>query len=93
MLFFLAMLPYILFANMQAEQVLAKSCLEYYKTYEGYGKHKAFVYARETETGKDRCNWAYGHARAKEAVDSAMKGCQSIVLDAECILLDSDGTF
>jgi len=87
------LLPHTLFANMQPKNVLAKSCLEYYKTYEGQGKHKAFVYARETETGKDRCNWAYGHASAKEAVDSAMKGCQSVMLNAECILLDSDGTF
>jgi len=78
---------------MQAKNVLAKACLEYYHKYEGQKKHKAFVYAREKETGKDRCNWAYGYVTVEEAIDSAMKNCQSFMLNAECILLYTDGIF
>jgi hypothetical protein len=55
--------------------------------------HKAFVYAREKDTDIDRCNWAYGHTNSKDAIESAMKGCQSYVLNAECIVVDIDGDF
>jgi len=89
------LLIYTLFlhANMLPQNVLGKNCLKYYHSYEGQSEHNAFVYAREKETGKDRCNWAYGYATVEEAIDSAMKNCQSFTLNAECKLLYTDGVF
>jgi len=87
-------LPYMLFANMFPQNVLTKNCLNSYEnSYLSQNDHKAFVYAREKETDKDRCNWGYGYATVEEAIDSAMKGCQSVMLNAECMLIDSDGNF
>jgi len=87
-------LPYTLVANMLPQNVLTKNCLNSYEnSYLSKDNHKAFVYAREKETDKDRCNWGYGYARVEEAIDSAMKGCQSVMLNAECMLIDSDGNF
>ncbi len=81
-------------ADMLPQNVLTKNCLNNYKnSYLTQKDHKAFVYAREKETDKDRCNWGYGYASTQEAIDSAMKGCQSVMLNAECILVDTDGTF
>jgi hypothetical protein len=81
-------------ANMLPQNVLSKNCLESYKnSYLSQKDHKAFVYAREKETDKDRCNWAYGYDATKEAIDSSMKGCQSVLLNAECTLVDTDGVF
>ncbi len=85
--------PNLLLSDMLPENVLGKSCLEYYHNYEGQANHKAFVYAREKETDKDRCNWSYGYATAQEAIDSAMKGCQSVMLNAECKLIYTDGVY
>lgn len=84
----------IVLAGMQPENILAKNCLKSYNnTYLSQKNHKAFVYAREKETDKDRCNWSYGYASTQEAIDSAMKGCQSVLLNAECMLVDTDGDF
>jgi len=70
-----------LHADMLPQNVLAKNCLDSYKnSYLSQKEHKAFVYAREAKTDKDRCNWAYGYASAQEAIDSAMKDCQSVML-------------
>lgn len=83
-----------LHAGMLPQNVLVKNCLESYKsTYLSEKDHKAFAYAREKETDKDQCSWAYGYATSKDAIDSAMKGCQSVMLNAECTLVDTDGTF
>ena len=90
----LGALPYTLVANMLPQNVLTKNCLNSYEnSYLPQNDHKAFVYAREKETDKDRCNWGYGYATVEEAIDSAMKGCQSVMLNAECMLIDSDGNF
>jgi len=92
--FYVMLLPLVALAAMQPENVLAKHCLKNYNnTYLSQKDHKAFVYAREKETDKDRCNWSYGYATTQEAIDSAMKGCQSVLLNAECMLIDTDGEF
>jgi len=89
-----SMFTALIWADMKPETVLTQNCLNNYKnTYLSHKNHKAFVYARENETGKDRCNWAYGYDNMEEAIDSAMKGCQSYVLNAECIVVDTEGTF
>jgi len=76
------------------KNVLGSNCLQNYtNSYLSQKSHKAFVYAREKKTGKDRCNWSYGYNTIKEAVTSAMKGCQSVLLNAECTLVDTDGVF
>jgi len=81
-------------ADMLPQNVLSKNCLESYQnSYLSQKDHKAFIYAREEETGKDKCNWGYGYATTEEAIDSAMKGCQSVLLNAECTLVDTDGVF
>jgi len=80
-------------ADMLPKNVLSKNCLESYHSYKGDAKHKAFVYAREKETDKDRCTWFYGNSTVEEAIDSAMKKCQSFVLNAECKVIDRDGVF
>lgn len=92
-IYYLLVLSLWLYADMLPENVLGKNCLKYYHTYENQREHKAFVYAREEETGKDRCNWAYGYPTQEEAIDSAMKHCQSVMLNAECKLLYTDGVF
>jgi len=46
-------------ADMLPKNVLASNCLQDYKNnYLSKKTHKAFVYAREKDTGKDRCNWS-----------------------------------
>ena len=92
-IYYLLVLSLWLHADMLPQNVLGKNCLKYYHSYEGQAKHNAFVYAREEKTGKDRCNWAYGYATQEEAIDSAMKHCQSAILNAECKLLYTDGVF
>jgi len=90
----LILLSSSVFAELKPENVLARSCLDYYNNkYLNKKQHQAFVYAREAKTDKDRCNWANGYKTAQEAIDSAMKGCRSRVLNAECKLVSSDGVF
>lgn len=92
--YYLLLLTLGLYANMSPQNVLTKNCLNSYKnSYLSQNEHKAFVYARERKTDKDRCNWGYGYVSTQEAIDSAMKGCQSELLNAECILIDTDGKF
>ena len=93
-MYYLLVLSLWLHADMLPQNVLAKNCLNSYSnTYLSQNNHKAFVYARESETDKDRCNWAYGYATTQEAIESAMRGCQSVMLNAECITIDTDGIF
>ena len=81
-------------AEFTPKNLLTKSCLQsYLSTYKSQKNHKAFVYARERDTGKDRCNWAYGYNTLEEAINSAMKGCQSYPLNAECKVINKDGKF
>ncbi|MCF6245532.1 MAG: hypothetical protein L3J43_10925 [Sulfurovum sp.] len=93
-LYYLIVLSLWLHADMSPQHVLTKNCLNSYKSsYLSQADHKAFVYAREPKTDKNRCNWGYGYVSRQEAIDSAMKGCQSVMLNAECILVDTDGKF
>ena len=93
-LLLLTLFTYMLQAEVLPKNILAKSCLNsYLHAYKSKKDHKAFVYAREKETDKDRCNWSYGYASTEEAIDSAMKGCQSVLLNAECMLVDTDANF
>ncbi len=88
------LLSFTLYADMLPKNVLSTSCLEDYHKYDKYKNHKAFVYAREKETDKDRCDWSYGYSTMQEAIESAKKGCQSIILlNAECIVIDRDGAY
>jgi len=83
-----------LFAAPVPESILTKHCLKsYQETYKSLESHKAFVYARESETGKDKCGWGYGHATGNEAKKGAMKQCTSFQLNAECIIVDLDDTY
>ena len=87
-------LPYLLNADMLPQNVLAKNCLNSYEnSYLSQSDHKAFAYAREKETGKDRCNWGYGYASVEEAKKGAMKQCTRFQLNAECIIIDTDGEY
>jgi len=93
-LLFAYSIPHALIADMSPEQVMTKNCLQSYQNnYLSKENHKAFVYAREKETGKDRCSWSYGHTTAQEAIKTAMKSCQSVILNAECQLIDTDGKY
>jgi hypothetical protein len=83
-----------LYASVVPEKILTKSCLNsYLNTYKSQKDHKAFVYARESETGKDRCGWGYGYESVKEAKKGAMKQCTGFYLNAECIIVDADGEY
>ncbi len=94
LLLLLLLLSSSAFAEIKPENVLGRSCLDYYNNkYLNKKQHQAFVYAREAKTDKDRCNWANGYKTVQEAIDSAMKGCRSRVLNAECKLVSSDGVF
>ena len=84
----------LLSANVLPKKVLTKNCLnDYLNTYTSQKDHKAFVYARESKTGKDRCGWGYGYESAKEAKKGAMKQCTGFQLNAECIIIDTDGEY
>jgi len=83
-----------LYADIPPESVLTKNCLNsYLNTYKSQTDHKAFVYARENDTGKDRCGWGYGYESVQEAKKGAMKQCTSFGLNAECIIVDADGKY
>lgn len=81
-------------AEFSPQNVLTKSCLQsYLNTYKSQKNHKAFVYARERDTGKDRCGWGYGYGSVEEAKKGAMKQCTGFQLNAECIIVDVDGKY
>lgn len=85
---------FFLHAEVAPENILTKSCLNsYLNTYKTQKDHKAFVYARESETGKDRCGWGYGYETGEEARKGAMKQCTGFQLNAECIIIDVDGEY
>ena len=93
-LFLLLYCMTMIHAELVPQNVLGKNCLKSYNTsYLSQKNHKAFVYARERETDKDRCNWSSGYTTTEEAIESAMKGCQSYLLNAECIVVATDGIF
>lgn len=86
--------PSLVFTEILPKNVMTSPCLNSYKeTYKSHKTHKAFSYAREVKTGKDRCSWAYGLDSLKEAKKIAMKNCTKHNLNAECHIIDEDGTF
>jgi len=90
----LLLLPIYLSANLSPKNVMTSSCLQsYQQAYQSHKTHKAFSYAREAETGTDRCGWGYGNATIEEAKKAAMKQCTEHQLNAECKIVDIDGKF
>jgi hypothetical protein len=84
----------IIWAEILPENIMAQNCLNSYKVaYKNQKLHKAFSYARETKTGKDRCGWSYGYNTVDEAKKSAMRYCTKHNLNAECHIVDEDGKF
>jgi len=83
--YLLLLLPLLLQATVNPENVLAASCLkDYQNAYQKLKIHKAFVYAREVKTGKDRCSWNYGSDTPENTKKSALKDCRKYQLNAEC---------
>jgi len=92
--YLLLLLPLLLQATVNPENVLAGSCLkDYQNAYQKLKTHKAFVYAREEKTGKDRCSWNYGSDTPENAKKSALKNCRKYQLNAECKVVDIDGNY
>lgn len=89
----ISLVSFTLYADILPKNVLGTSCLKGYHKYDKYKNHKAFVYAREKKTDKERCNWSYGYSTIQEAIASAKKGCQSVILNAECRVIDKDGVY
>ena len=82
------------YAKILPENIMTTSCLNSYKiAYKNHKSHKAFSYARETKTGKDRCGWGYGYNTIEEAKQRAIKQCAKYNLNAECHIVDEDGKF
>ena len=93
-LLLLTLFAHMLYADMPPENILTKNCLQsYLTTYKNQKDHKAFVYARESDTGKDRCGWGYGYESVEKAEKGAMKQCTGFQLNAECIIVDVDGEY
>jgi ankyrin repeat protein len=92
--YLLLLLPLLLQATVSPENVLADKCLKDYETiYKKQKKHKAFVYAREAKTGKDRCSWNYGSDTPENAKKRALQSCRKYQLNAECKVIDIDGKY
>ncbi len=86
--------PALSWAAPAPENIMAKSCLDDYQTtYKTLKKHKAFVYSREEETGKDRCQWHYGGKDVETAKKEALKSCAKLQLNAECFVVDADDEY
>lgn len=93
-LLILTLMTLCAYANMPVEHVLGKGCLHSYNDiYKPAKNHKAFVYAREKDTGNDRCVWWFDRPSLEEAIEASMKRCQTFILDAECVLVDQEGVF
>jgi len=88
------LLPLLLLASVKPENVLSASCLkDYQNAYQKHKTHKAFSYASEEKTGKNRCGWGYGYDNLIDAKKTAMKQCTKHNLNAECKLIDVDGKY
>ena len=87
-------LPILSWAAPSPETVLTDKCLSaYQKKYKNKKTHKAFIYAREEDTGKNRCQWSYGNADVETAKNNAIAACAKHQLNAECIVVDADGEY
>ena len=85
--------PCYLIADISPERILGKSCLQsYQKTYSSLKEFKAFVYAREKETGRDYCQWSYAASTLEEAIEQAMKNCNG-KRRSPCKVVDKNGEF
>ena len=92
--YFLLLLPLLLQATVNPENVLSSSCLkDYQNAYQKHKSYKAFSYAMEEKTGITRCGWGYGYDNVTDAKKSAMKQCTKHNLNAECKLIDIDGEY
>jgi len=81
-------------ADVKPENVIAGGCLKsYQKEYLSFKEHKVFVYARESDTNKDKCGWNYNNSDLEVAKREAMKQCSDHPLDAPCVIVDVDGKF
>ena len=88
------LLPTFSWAAPSPETVLTDKCLNSYHTrYKNKKNHKAFIYAREEDTGKNRCQWQYGADSVDTAIDKAIQACAKYQLNAECIVVDADGEY
>jgi len=93
-IFILTLLTLYTYADMRVQEVLGVDCLKSYKDiYLPAKNHKAFIYAREKDTDKDRCVWWFGVSSLDEAIKGSMKKCQTYMLNAECMLVDTEGVF
>lgn len=87
-------LPLLSWAAPAPETVLTQKCLTSYQTkYKNSKSPKAFVYAREEKTGKNRCQWNYGSVDVETAKNKAVAACAKYQLNAECIVVDTDGEY
>ncbi|WP_165874669.1 ankyrin repeat domain-containing protein [Cocleimonas flava] len=94
LLVLILLFPALSWAVPAPERILNKSCLNAYQTqYKNLKQHKAFVYVREEKTGKDRCQWHYGAKDVETAKREAIKSCAKHQLNAECLVVDADGTY
>jgi hypothetical protein len=81
-------------AKVLPEDLLSANCLKDYRTkYLPIKSHKAFSYARENSTGKERCGWSYGYLNLEETKAVALKQCNKYGLKAKCSIVDVDGQF
>jgi len=86
--------PLISWAAPAPETVLTDKCLSAYQNkYKNRKVNKAFVYAREEDTGKNRCQWHYGADDVETAKDRALQACAKYQLNAECIFVDVNGEY
>ncbi len=94
LLVFIFLFPLLSGAAPAPESILNSTCLNYYQTkYKTLKQHKAFVYAREKDTGKDRCQWHYGADTVENAKKAALKACAKQQLNAECLIVDADDKY
>ena len=76
------------------EQVIPASsnCLADYKNrYSPLPTHRAFAFALDHKTGKQRCGWVYGEKSAERAREVAVTQCASNPIDATCHVVDLNG--
>jgi len=92
--FLILLFPLLSYGTVNPENILSTACLKAYQNaYQKHKTHKAFSYAREEATGKNRCGWGYGYDDVIDAKKTAMKQCTKHNLNAECKLVDVDGSY
>lgn len=79
--------------SISPKTVLGLKCLKFFSKYNRLKQHKAFAYAREADTNKEECAYAFGYKNTQGAEDEAIKLCRQFILNSECKLIDLDGKF